>query len=132
MYMWHIWRGVIQLWCFRLWVYRPRASLFSCVTYQLGWSLFCNFWNLHFSSSNCVPLCKKTYFVKYNFNWTTFRGSSMTLKFWIILISSRQIRILLCVTSMENILLLFKVFTTLLFPTALTWQIVVNWSFYDR
>ena len=27
----------------------------------LGWSLFCNFWNLHFSPSNCVPLCKKTY-----------------------------------------------------------------------
>ena len=72
----------------------------------LGWSLFCNFWNLHFSPSNCVPLCKKTYLAKYKFNWTIFRGSSMTLKFRIILISSRQIRILLCVTSIENIVLL--------------------------
>ena len=26
---------------------------------RLGWSLFCNFWNLHFSPSNCVLLCKK-------------------------------------------------------------------------
>jgi len=65
---------------------------------------------LHLLKYTSHPLivfhCVKTYLAKYKFNWTIFRGSSMTLKFQIILISSRQIRILWCVTSMENILLL--------------------------
>jgi len=56
------------------------------------WSLFCNFLNLHFSPSYCVPLCQKTYLTKYKFNWTILRGSSIGLKFRIFLISSGQIR----------------------------------------
>ena len=86
-------------------------------SYILGWSLFCNFWNLHFSPSNCVPLCKKTYLVKYKFNWTIFRGSSMSLKFHItcILISSRQITIL------------WKIYCLLLLSV---YNIAISYSFY--
>ena len=101
-------------------------------TCWIGWSLFCNFWNLHFSPSNCVPLCKKTYLAKYKFNWTIFRDSSMTLKFRIILISSRQIGIYCVSLPWKIYCYCYKVFTTLLLSTALTSQIVVKWSFNDR
>ena len=48
----------------------------------IGWSLFFKFQNVDLSPPHVVPNNKLKIMTKYEHNWSTFRGSSMQLKFY--------------------------------------------------